>query len=764
MSYNYQPLDIQDFTGGMTDDYINASPNMSQVLENFYILNNKTITTRPGTILEVATNADAQIPLGTERIGGLFSHEDYLFVQATNRIYYRNPTAYTQLLGPESGVPFADSARLTVVSHAIWNRHLILSNDAFDKPIKIYKDDAGVFQLRTAGLPTPASSPVVTAGAAGSSAFTYAFHYQFTYMVEDQEFVDAGPVVEVELTAAANPDSNAVAISAIPVLANAIGDNYDTANIKVAIFRTINGGTVLFKVAEVANGVTTYNDSLSDTLLQDNETIYTSGDVPDNDPPPPSKYVHTVNGVTYWAHFTENGQTFPNKFKQSQYLDPDSVPGSFEDEVEDKITGLSSVQDVPIIGCRKFIYRVDGIFDENGRGGMTHKRISDHAGCISNDSFVQAEGALFWAGVDGFYYTDGFRVLKITDHLNKTYASFIANFRANTNRIKGVYNPITRMIHWTFSSTPKGVGQEECDILWSVDLQWGISQNMPFHIWKGSERFQPSAIAFHLGNLYRGDKTGFVLKFDPLAVTDPKIDATVNPEDWVVEPIIWLYRSISTNFGTSFVRKIANKLLISAKNISNVSIAATAINDNGKLFRELEPIRWRKNFMWGDDEFYWGNPLCTWSYGGLIESDRRLPSGGLRFDYLQLELTNSFTNIVNSDSFGLTTIDATAKTATLVDLTKFWPTQAVDYYLYFENDNYVKGFKIIERVSDTVVLLSDIHDEMTSGVSQKWQIKGYKKGEILNLLGYNLSWAMTSRSHEMFNLPDRGTIAPTEEP
>lgn len=762
--YNYQPLDIQDFSGGMTDDYINAAPNKAQALENFFILNNRTIYTRPGTVLDVATNANAQIPLGTERIGGLYSHEGSLFVQATNRIYYRNPTAYTHLVGPTSNKAFTDTDRLTMISKAFWNRHLLLASDAFDKPIKIYKDENGVFQLRTAGLPALATSPTVTAGAVGANTYLYAFHYQYTYMIDDQEFVDTGPVKQVELTSAAAPNSNAVVITAIPILANGTSDNYATTVIKVSIFRTINGGTNFYKVAEITNGTTTYNDSTSDTLLQDNASIYTSGDVPDNDPPPPSKYVHTVNGYTYWAHFQENGQVYPNKYKQSQYLDSDSVPGSFEDEVEDKIVGINSVQDVPIIGCSKHIYRVDGVFDENGRGGMIHKRISDHAGCISNDSFVQAEGSLFWAGVDGFYYTEGFRVLKISDHLNKTYADFIATFRTNTKRIKGCYNPRTREIHWTFSQTAKGVGQEECDIVWSVDLKWGISENMSFHIWKGTERFQPTALVIHNNELYRADKTGFVLKFTANAVTDPKIDATALPEDWEVETIIWKYKSTSSNFGTSFVRKISNRILLEAKNIANVSIALTIINDDGKILREVEPIRWRRNFTWGDDEFVWRDPTCTWFYGGLIETDRRLPSGGLRFDFLQLEITNHFTNVVNSDSFGLCTINAAAKTATLVNVLEFWPTQAVDYYIYFENDNYAKGFKITDRVSNTVVKFSDILNEATTGVSKKWQIKGYKKGEILNLLGYNLSWAMTSRSHGMFNETDRGTVSPTVTP
>lgn len=751
-NYNYQPAEVNDFSGGMTDIYVNAPTTQAEVMENFFILENRSLKTRPGTVLD--SLVDAQIPVGAQRIHTLISYNnsEKLFAQTVNKLYYRNPVTWSSLLGPTGNNPFKSADTNTHFAHTEWNRHLIITNDKFDKPAKVYRDENGNYQMRTAGLPRLASAPTITP-TAGTKNYLYAFHFAYTYMIDDQEFVDYGPVTQVEVSAANTP----ISITNIPVLANGSDDNYDTANIKVFIFRTIDGGKAYFKVGEVTNGTTSFNDTVSDTILQDNEPIYTTGNVPENDPPPLAKFCHSVNGKTYYAHYKEGTQVFPSKIRQSQSFDPDSVPGSFEDELEDEITGLSSIQDIPVVGCRKHIYRIEGAFDEVGREGMSHVRISDHAGCLSHESFVQAEGFLFWFGNDGVYVTEGYKVQKVSSHLTNRFKQYAATLRDKTRKIKGTYDEATRTIHWTFSRGTKAVGAEDCDIIWSVDLNYGISDKMPMHIWAGGESFLPTSVVVHAGKLHRGDRNGFVLVFNEDSLTDPKIVPDEPPSTWGQESIIWRYRSVASNFGTSFVRKIANKILITSKNETNVSIAVRAINDDGKLSRDLMPIRWRKNFTWGDDEFIWGDPDFAWYYGGMIEVDRRFPAKGLRFNYLQVEITNDFTNVINSNLLGTASVDAGLKTCTLTDVVNGdWPLAAVDYYIYFENDQYTKGFKVLSRGPDTLVL-EDLNNELVSG-TYKWQLKGYKKGEILNLTGYSISWALLTRTHDMYNKGDNGGI------
>ena len=187
---------------------------------------------------------------------------------------------------------------------------------------------------------------------------------------------------------------SSITISSIPVLANTASDNYDTTNIKKVIYRSISGGIDLFQVTEITNATTSYVDTTTDTVLVDNAQAYTNGGVPNNDPPPLSKFVHTVNNVTYYGHLKVGTEVLPAQIRQSQAADPDSVPETFFDELEDEITGIGSVADIPIVGCRKHLYRIEGAFDELGRGGMAHRRISDTVGCLSHLSMVGAEGPL----------------------------------------------------------------------------------------------------------------------------------------------------------------------------------------------------------------------------------------------------------------------------------------------------------------------------------------------------------------------------------
>ena len=846
MGYEYKPLENMDFSGGFCDDYIGAEPKKAQFVTNLFALNNKNLRSRWGC--QVDSLVDAQIPVGTQRINTLINYNtnDTLFVHSAKRIYYRNPTNWATVSSTVGPDLFVSADAQTHLGHTQWNKHLIITNDNYDKAIKIYKDDTNVVRARTAGLPYPVApyfttpfgfavpitgnsaadtistgltphgittgdpikfttltgtlpSPLVAgtnyfaivttayqfkvatskvnalAGANidlttnGSGAiyfgksgtddnsYVYAIFYKYDYNVFDQLFIDLGPTTLAQRQGVAKPDYFPINVN-LPTLTNGVGDHYDTANIKVEIYRTISGGQELYKVGEVTNGTAVFTDSTSDDDLQLNEAIYTSGGAPDNDPPPAAKYCHTVNNVTYYANLKIDGEIFPSTIKQSQYLDPDSVPASYEDQLEDEITGISSVQDIPIVGCRKHIYRVDGTFDIVGRGGMTHRRLSDHAGLLSHESFVQAEGSLFWLGNDGIYVTEGFRCTKVTNHWNGTYRQFRDSLKDKTRKIKGVFHERERFIFWTISTVNKVTGQEECDALILLDLNWGISDEMTCMLWKGFSTFDPTSVVIWNDELHRADKRGYVLKFSLNFASDDKIVAGSDPATWFHETIIYQYRTGAFNFGSDFKRKTANKLLLNANTTTNLSMQLTAINDDGRIQRPFTPIRWRKNFEWGDEDFVWGDPNFEWYYGGIISVDRRFPAKGLRFNFLQIDLSNAFINIVNSDLYGLADVDATLKTVTLQDAANSdWPAQAVDYFIYLEQDNYQHGYLITGRTADTITIYDPTNTLQTT--AQKWQIKGYKKGEVLNLVGYSISYAETSRSYDTYNQGDSGELA-----
>lgn len=750
-----QPLEISDFSGGITDHIYRPNATKAEELDNFVILSNRSAITRPGSIVD-DTVSNGTIPAGNQRIGTLINYDNSkkLFVHSNKRFYYRNPSNYSTLTGPTGNDVLSTGTTANILSYAQWNKHIFLTSDAFPRPMKIYLDNGGSYQVRSSGLPGLASAPTVTAGAAGTRSYLYAFHYAYTYVVgtEAITFKDVGPVTQVELLNSGDPSVNLNPITVIPVLANGLTENFDTANVKVEIYRTVDAGDVFYKVGEVTNGTTSFNDNVADSVLQDNEPLYTTDGSVESEPPPEAKFVHVVNGTGYYGFLKEGSQQFPFTVRQSVPGDPDSVPGDFEAQTEDEIMAICSVKSVPVVLCKRVIYRIEGLFDQFGRGGMQLLRLSDTAGCVSNQSCVQAEDGLFWAGNDGFYFTDGYQIRKISDDNNTNYRNMLAAC-TDAKRIVGKFDELERRIIWAVQSNSSSLDNDSC---WVLDLRWGVRDDSTFTTWNRvytSSSFAPTSLEFFNKKLYRADKRGYVFIHDHEYVNDPLVNTGVPAANWVKDPIRWTYRSIAFNGGSNFNRKIATRILLMGKNVSNVSIQITSINDDGKVERSLKEIRWRKNFIWGDPEFVWGNPQFVWNAEGLIEQWRRFPARGLRWSYLQVNVTNAYTVISNSDTIGTATFNAVANTALLDDaVNSDWPEDAVGYDLYTEVDNYQRAFPVISRAPDTLTVL-DTNNLLPVG-SYKWLLKGIPKSEVLNLLGFTLYWAAISPSQQTYESGD----------
>jgi len=755
VKYN-NPFEVNDFSGGITDDLYEQKYNTAETIDNFNIASDGKLITREGSVLDDETNP--QIPAGVQRVGALinYANSDKMFVHSSDKIYYRNPSAYTTLTGPSGNDVFSSGDTTNVLSYSQWNDHIFLTTDDFPRPQKIYKDSGGTYRVRTSGLPELASAPTVTAGAAGANSYVYAFHYEYTYTVNDQTFQDVGRTELVSLTSAAAPDSNTVNITNIPVISNGVIDNWDTTVIKVFIYRTIAGGDVFYKIGEVTNGTTIYNDSAADASITSGLLLYTNDGTVDFDPTPESKVLHVVNNIGYYGFIQDGSDKYPFRIRQSVPGDPDSCPESFFIEVEDEIVGIHSVNSIPIVLCKRHIYRLEGNYDQFGRGGINFVRLSDTAGCVSSQSLVQADpgngaGALFWAGNDGFYSTNGYQVIKISDNINTRYKT-ILDAQSQQNRIYGKFDETERRILWGIQSASASLDN---DTIIALDLRWGVSARSTFYTWSGTS-FRPTALEYFNGKLYRGDSRGYVFEHEMTNKTDPKVDTVVTPSDWDTETIIWTYKSINNNFGGTFFRKMPTKIQLTAGNEGNVTIQISAIGDVGRTVRNCNIIRIRTNFVWGSDEFVWGNPDCVWNAEGVIEQWRRFPARGLRLSYLNTVITNGYAPIYNSDVYGTATFDNTANTVTIDSDT--WPTDVVDYFIATEIDGYVKEYQVDARTSNTVLSVIDSANDLPTG-SYKWVIKGYKREEVLNLVSYNIHWVDISQTQQTFEVGQSGSNA-----
>ena len=767
---NVQPATFGSFHGGVTDYYLNGPVEKCKTANNINIIPYGEIAkleTRSGS--ELYDENDPQLPPGNQRIGSFRFLNDEAFAHSGRKIYFLDSGTWGELVGPVGigqtvGNPLFPSTNTVnnVVSYAEWNKHLFVTSDAYTRPHKIYRDDLGDFQLRTAGLPylDMTSFSINPLGSSGTQDrnYIYCIILEYTYKVGTVEFKDFGPPVYKAFTAATTQAyATQNALEFIDSLVNDntgnVDDNYDTSNLKVAIYRTVHNGKELFKVGEVANGTATFLDTVADSVLITNETLYVTGGIPDNEPPPQCKLVHVVENTGYFACIKEGTETLNNRVRQSVDGDIDSCPSTYYADTDEDIIGISSAKGTVVLLCENSVWRIDGKYDELGRGGMLPRRISDTASCVSADSVVQTFEGVFWAGADGFYYTNGFTTLKLNEDQDKSYAEFVVTAEQR-RRIQGKYDPIKRRIYWTI----QGAGATDCDRIAVLHLNFGVSKNSPFtyYVDDGSDNFSPSAIALDGENLVRADRRGYVFVHRPSLFSDLNVDLTAAPADWYKVAIRYEYASCSTNFGTDLYRKWVTWVNVQARNETDLSLQITSDNDDGRLVKDLAVINFNSNMIWNTTAEIWGDPTAVWNYQGYIEEMRRFPAGSLRCSYKSLIFKNAYINVYNSDLLGNVSIDSGAKTATLLGGSAEWPDDIQGYYFSSPSIPDVE-FRILSA-STNVITFEDSANKSIDLADAEWYIKGYIKDQVFSLISYTMHYAPIGKTQDKYQVAEANAI------
>lgn len=623
------------------------------------------------------------------------------------------------------------------------------------------------------------------------SSYGYAFIYKVTYKNQDGiEFLTQGPPVFVgpietakqapigTQLASGFPDATddplsesistrvteiaAAYLSNLPELTNTSLTNYDVANVKLEIYRTQDGGNTFYLLGEVDNGETTFTDLTSDTVSSPNndaldvrQTLYTTGGVVANDPPPYAKYIHILQNTAYYGFITDTGQTFKGRILQSVPGSPDAVPADFYDEVEDELMGLTSARNNLIALGRNSVYRMGGSYTLLGQGLLTHERISDAMGCISSASVVQTEIGVFYAGTDGFYYTDGYQLIKISLDIDKTYASRTQT-ENQRSRISGTYDKLTRRIWWTMQSEPNG---PDCDEAFVFYLNYGVKPGGVFTSMGGSSDWAPTSILFFNGDMIRGDRRGLIFKHAEYLKSDPKVptDLTTPLADWQRAHIPFQYRSCSLDFGTLAKGNWVSRIHLVGANKGNVNVSTNAIADNNYFSpsnKRLAPMVYRPNMMWGDPGILWGDPEAKWKYDGKFDQWRRFPAGNLRAQLKQIEFSPARVGVYSYDEYPelcFADVVVADNEVTIQSPSGFtaivWPIDVVGMYIAFEVDNYEEEF-LITSVADAVLTYSgSIAADLAN---QKWVIRGYQKEAGLSMIGYVIHFANVGERGEAY--------------
>lgn len=757
-----KPYPLEDFSGGFTDYYVNGPSNRYQKADNFLIERHGDLGKLYQRWGSESYDTAHDFPEAS-RIKQMARPFTELLAQTATKLYqYVVASGWAEIQGPSAhSAYFSTGGSFDAVYQATWDGHYVFGY-ANQRPMKLYKNDSGVYCLRTAGIPPTSSTLSCAIGGAGAHHYNYLVILRYDYAVQNVgTFIDRGAYIDEAgftsriATTSDDPSSNPNVLSYNHTISTT-SSHYDVANIVVELYRTVDGGTTFYlcKTSALNNGGTTsFTDNVADATLQTNEPLYTTSGVVANDQAPFSSFIHISGdtGIAYYGVPKYNGRYYSNRILASIPGDFDSVPRSFFCDVDETVAGISSVRGLPIILCATRIFRIDGQFDLLGRGGMSPSRISDSAGCIDFRSIVQTLDALFWAGNDGFYWTDGYTVQRLTDW-DQTFATIKAN--KSGFGIQGRYDSKNKRIYWTVRL---GSGTSENDSMVVMDLKFGTSGATPCTTITGGGSFAPSAIEIETDYLIRADSRGYVFRHRSPLMSDPVVD-TLNPTaGWAKQPILFDYRSIATNFGTDSFRKYVPRITVICTNESNLSAQIGSVSDDGRITDTLRPIRFVNGIVWGDADVYWGDSHVVWGLQGVIAEWRRFPSGSIRCQYKQVYLQNAKTAIVSSDIVGTCYTDFANKYVYLTNGAFQWPSNSVGYVIAFAADGYVKEFTILAR-DDTKITVKDDQNIMPSVIGSAWVIRGIPKDQRCGLQSLTLHAATFGKTQHAYSSTDTGEV------
>jgi len=656
----YQSFTSANFSGGITDNPKIGDITTATTLDNFNILDDVSIESRSGSEL-LSTDIEITRSPNGQRINTFFTLNEKEFFLSGRRLYKYNESEMIEILGDTGNKAFDTGdyiddpnepmSKTVHFSFAEWRNHMFITNDKNSKSIKVFYDGiTSSYKVLTSGLPEYTTDPTMSYSA-NTNSYIYALVFVRPYNVNNVLFEDWSSTHFKQITdGPADISADNVTLSVFQTIDNSDQFNYGLADIKVKIFRTIKGGQNFHLVGETdVNSGANIVDTLNDNDLQTMQELYINGGVLDYDQPIPSKYVEIVNNVGYYGNFKDK----PYRIMYSS-VDPDSVPGSFYVDLDDDITGLTSVNKIMIAFTKKSTYRLEGSVDSLGMGMITAVLIDSAVGCVSDNSIAKSTYGSYFAGNTGFCFTDGYKLIKISDKFNETYSSITKTIKVGDKKVDkarqiiGRYDKIEKKMYFACQKNDNSLMNDSFFIFYE---RYGIKQTGTFATWSGIS-FNP--IAMHINNdneIIRSDIFGYIYIHKSKYRSDISPNYAKALPEWGHDAIIWEYVSSELDGGNRTVRKWWSKIAVRSKNISNLSLQPSSANDGLQSFKETGVVNIKDQLRYNTPYVLWedaGNDY-KWENARDINHIRYIAKNGLRSYTKQIKLTNGFVEIEKSD-------------------------------------------------------------------------------------------------------------------
>lgn len=589
-------------------------------------------------------------------------------------------------------------------------------------------------------------------------SYGYAFTYSDTYEIENGTtyIVESAPILTdpinseetmaVGFTMLMYGETNVFVINEIitPVamvleadpLVNDSDTNYSLAT-ELNSYRTIGDGTTYFKINllpatplfipifPITIALLGSYDLVADRFsingnipLNDSEdTLYTNGGISASNQPPKCKYTWTANDFVYYGGVYDGDTFLSNRALQSVQLAGDWVPSQNSVDFASPVVGGGSARNVNICLTETGVFRLEGSFGKDGSGSIVKQQISNQIGGISGSSVVVTEIGLFFAGTNGFYYTDGYQCIRISQELVTTFKN-ATKLPSQQRALKGVYDRANRRIFWTVRSSSTVLDN---DIILAYDLNFGVTPSGVYTTLFGAVgSWNPSALGFLENTLFLGDTDGYLYFSNADTKTDPLKDLATAPNTWETTYIPWEWRSTMMDFGGTAMRKFFSRIHHVGKNRGDVAIQYYITADN-LVTQDLAPMRFIDN-------------------GGLgaVDQWRRVGGKKLRADLYQVGCKNGRFTVYNSDTYGGTPVFVShiGAITTITMLASLIPLDSVGMSICFASNYYATEFviqSIAHAGSDTTLVLSDPTNAANSLLALRWEIRGFMKDQAFAL-------------------------------
>lgn len=754
MPLNYQEFSFTDFSGGITDKYIDVESNEARELDNYVLSEIGKPLIRTG--YKVLFEQDA-----ITRIMGMFLLNEVIFAFRNQFMYeFDDISALTQVPVPNVGQPFFQNTGSDIYpATSEWRDQLVVTNRgvkapvALNRPMLVYKDDFGLTQSLEAGLPDYPDTLILNPITVPAATFSYLYrvHYSITYKVDTTEFKTVGFTRQyLYETNTAISVGNGITLSNFDAISS-VGNQMDVSNIKTEIYRTENNGVTFYKIQERAHDAGgSYLDENLDSALPTFETIYTTGGVRDHVKPPMCKYAVVVNDIGYYANVIEeldSGDIHrPYRFVQSHKGNVTGVMSDSFSDVDDEIMGVGAVKGLPLIFTKSYIYRTEGVIDSFGNGSIRNRVISDTIGCVSHNSIINVGQALLFAGNDGFYVTDGYEIKLVKTTLVQSYREIVAS-EIRAERIHASYDNKEERVYWSCADND------------TENNKWFILNLKTGGFTTGSGKsFLSTTTIERNGSIMRGDELGYIYEHKEDEFDDLIRDVSSPVSAWENTHIPFKLTTISTNFGSSDIRKWVASATVTSKTDTTLAIKPISMNDDGEKTNDMKEIRLMSTYLWADPNFTWGDPAIKWRVAQTESKQRHFPRSHARCIRKQVSIEPVKTIRFKSDLYAeavlayVDPLDPTRFTLTLPVGSK-WPINIVNDQIKLGDDDYFNPYNITIRSDQTITCVGG---GSTEGVGKKWHIIGFNRQQRAEIKGITIKYALMDREGTKFQKEEAG--------